>query len=209
MKSQLIKATVTALTATAALTLVSCSSSLPPLPPQPVQAPVAPAPAAPSLVEVGMLMETASGIVTVQSIDAATRTLTLQRADGDIVLFKAGPDVRRFNQIKVGDQIMTTLTDNATLFLVKGKVSEGAAAAQAVVRTPEGQNLGGIVLNAININAKVLDVDRDNRRLLLQYTPTKTRSVPVRSDADLSQVSVGDTILVRGTQSLSIMVANP
>jgi hypothetical protein len=88
-------------------------------------------------------------------------------------------------------------------------VPEGAAAAQGVVRTPDGENLGGIIMNAININAKVLDVDRESRRVLLQYTPTRTRSVKVRPEVDLSQVSVGDTILVRGTQSIAIMVANP
>jgi hypothetical protein len=205
----LLKTTLAALTATAALALVSCSSSLPPLPPQPVQAPAAPAPAQPSLVDVGIIMETGTGMVTVQSIDAATRTLTLKREDGDIATFKAGPGIRRFSEIKVGDQIMSTVTDNCTLFLVKGKVPEGAAAAQGVVRTPDGENLGGIIMNAININAKVLDVDRESRRVLLQYTPTRTRSVKVRPEVDLAQVSVGDTILVRGTQSIAIMVANP
>ena len=156
-----------------------------------------------------MLTETASGIVTVQAIDAAARTLTLKRPDGDIALFKAGNDIKRFNQIKVGDEIMTTLTDNATLFLVKGQIAPEAAAAQGIVRTPEGQNVGGILINAVNINAKVLDVDREHRRVLVQYSPTRTRSLLVRPDVDLAQVAVGDTILVRGTQSLSIMVANP
>ena len=204
-----MKKLLLALGVTASLGLISCSSSLPPLPPQPAQAPAAPAPAAPSLLEVGMLTETASGIVTVQAIDAAARTLTLKRPDGDIALFKAGNDIKRFNQIKVGDEIMTTLTDNATLFLVKGQIAPEAAAAQGIVRTPEGQNVGGILINAVNINAKVLDVDREHRRVLVQYSPTRTRSLLVRPDVDLAQVAVGDTILVRGTQSLSIMVANP
>jgi hypothetical protein len=209
MKPHLMKRIITTLTTIATLALVSCSSSLPPLPPQPAQAPAAPAPVQPSLMEVGIIMETGTGMVTVQSIDAPTRTLTLKREDGDIATFKAGPGIRRFSEIKIGDQIMSTVTENFTLFLVKGKVPEGAAAAQGVVRTPEGENLGGIVMNAININAKVLDVDRENRRVLLQYTPTRTRSVKVRPDVDLAQVAVGDTVLVRGTQSIAIMVANP
>ncbi len=209
MRTLLSKTTVAALASAAGLALTSCSSSLPPLPPQPAQVPVAPAPAAPSLLQVGIIMETATGLVTVQSTDAANRTLVLLKADGDIATFKAGPEIRRFNEIKVGDQIMSAVTDNCTLFLVKGKVSEGAAAEQAVVRTREGQKVGGIVVTAINVNAKVLNVDGENRQVLLQCGPTQTRTVKVQPGVDLSQVAVGDTVLMRGTRSLSIMVADP
>ena len=154
-------------------------------------------------------METASGMVTVQSIDAAARTLVLTRADGSIATFKAGPEIRRFNQIKVGDQIMSTVTDNCTIFVVKEKMTPSAAASQAIVRTPAGASVGGVIVNAVNIDAKVLDVDLDHRRVLLQYGPNQTRSVNVRPSVDLSQVSVNDTVLVRGTQTISIMVGNP
>jgi hypothetical protein len=195
------------LAAAAALALVSCSSAPPPPPPQP--APAAFAPAAPSLLDVGIIMETATGMVTVQAIDAATRTLTLQREDGDVAIFQAGPAVRRFNELKVGDQIMTTATENCTLFLVKGNVAEGVAAQQAVVRTPEGQNLGAIMVNAINVNARVLAVNPDTRFVLLKYSPTRTRDIKIQPDVDISQIGVNDTILVRGTQSIAIMVAKP
>ena len=192
----------------ALLTLASCSS--PPPPPAPAaQAPAAPAPASPELIEAGVLMETASGMVTVESIDAAERTLVLKRANGALASFKAGPEIRRFDQIKVGDQIMSTVTDNCTIFVMKGKMTPSAAAKQAVVRTPEGQNLGAIVVNAINIDARVLDVDLEARRVLLQYGPDQTRSVKVRPSVDLGKVAVGDTVLVRGTETISIMVGNP
>jgi hypothetical protein len=154
-------------------------------------------------------METATGMVTMQSIDAAARTLVLKRADGLTATFKAGPEIRRFNQLKVGDQIMSTVTDNSTIFVLKEKLTPSAAASQAVVRTPEGASVGGIIVNAINIDAKVLDVDLDHRTVLLQYGPTQTRSVSVRPTVDLSQVAVNDTVLVRGTQTISIRVENP
>ena len=166
-------------------------------------------PAPPGLIDVGVLMETATGLVTVQSIDALARTLVLKRANGDTATFKAGPEIRRFNEIKVGDQIMSTVTDNCTIFVVKGKMAPSAAATQAIVRTPEGSNLGGIVVTAINLDAKVLDVDLGSRRVLLQYGPTETKSVNVRPTVDLNQVAVGDTVLVRGTRTISIMVSNP
>jgi hypothetical protein len=192
----------------ALLALASCSSPPPPPPPA-AQAPVASPPVAPALIDAGVIMETASAMVTVQSIDAGARTLVLKRADGSTVTFKAGPEIRRFNQIKVGDQIMTTVTDNCTIFVVKEKLTPSAAASQAVVRTPEGASLGSVIVNAVNIDARVLDVDLDHRTALLQYGPTQARSVNVRPGVDLSQVAVGDTVLVRGTQTISIMVGDP
>ncbi len=202
-----MKSILIALVPAAALTLVSCSSPPPPPPPA-APAPAATAPASPALVEAGVIMDTGSGMVTIESIDATNRTLVLKRADGDTATFKAGPEIRRFNELKVGDQIMSTVTDNCTIFVVKGKMTPSAAAQQGVVRAPEGQRPGGIIVNAINVTATVLDVDLEARRVLLQYSPTQTKSVKVKPDVDLGKVAVGDTVLVRGTRTISIMVGD-
>ena len=186
--------------------LASCSS--PPAAP-PAAVPAASSAADPGLIDAGGATETASGMVTVQSIDPGTRTLVLTRADGLTATFKAGPEIRRFNELKVGDQIMGTVTDNYTIFVVKEKMTPSAAASQAVVRTPEGASVGGIIVNAMNLDARVLAVDYEARRVLLQYSPTQTKSVLVKPGVDLTRVSVNDTVLVRGTQTISIMVGNP
>jgi len=154
-------------------------------------------------------METATGKVTVESINPAQRVLLLRREDGARATFKAGPEVRRFNQIKVGDEIMTTLTENCTIFVIKGKMQPGVASQTAIVRTPEGQSLGGLMVSAVNVDAKVLDVDHAARRVILQYSPTQAKGVDVRPSVNLDDVAVGDTVLVRGTRSLSILVADP
>jgi hypothetical protein len=172
-------------------------------------APVASPTAAPGLIDAGVITETASGMVTLQSIDPGTRTLVLARADGLTATFKAGPEIKRFNELKVGDQVMTTVTDNLTIFVLKEKMAPEAAASLAVVRSPEGASVGGVMVNAVNIDARVLTVDYEARQVLLQYSPTQTRMVNVRPTVNLTQVGVNDTVLVRGTRTISIMVANP
>jgi hypothetical protein len=191
---------------TAMLALVSCSSTPPP--PSAVPTPVASS-GSPELIDAGVLTDTASGMLTVESIDPAQRVLVLKRPTGDTLAFQAGPEITRFNQIKVGDQIMTTVNENLTIFVVKGKMTPQAAASQALVRTPPGANVGGMVVTSINIDARVLDVDPESRQVLLQYGPTQTRSVTARPSIDLSLVGVGDTVLVRGTRTISILVGNP
>ena len=52
---------------------------------------------------VGAALTTASGKVT--AVDPATRTITLQGANGNTVDVLAGPEVRNFQQIKPGDTL--------------------------------------------------------------------------------------------------------
>ena len=42
---------------------------------------------------------------TVEAVEAQTRTITLKKADGTYVTTVAGPDVKRFDEIKVGDKV--------------------------------------------------------------------------------------------------------
>src|SRR5262249_8593615 len=46
--------------------------------------------------------------VTIRAIDQATRSITLRSENGDEDTFTVGPDVERFNQLKVGDKIRVT-----------------------------------------------------------------------------------------------------
>jgi Cu/Ag efflux protein CusF len=52
-------------------------------------------------------MRTETAIV--ESIDAKTRTITLKRPDGTFVGTVAGPEVKRFAEIKVGNKVSAAL----------------------------------------------------------------------------------------------------
>src|SRR6476659_6913394 len=69
----------------------------------------------PDAVEVRTMSETAS----VQSIDQANRTVTLKTADGALHTYKCSPEVRNFDKMKVGDQVIATVTDELALFVHK------------------------------------------------------------------------------------------
>src|SRR5436309_4453184 len=55
---------------------------------------------------------------TIQAIDAATRSVTLRAENGDEDTFTVSPDVKRFNQLKVGDTITATYYE-ALVFQVR------------------------------------------------------------------------------------------
>src|SRR6478672_3813127 len=49
---------------------------------------------------------------TVEALDPATRAVTLKKADGTFVTTVAGPDIKRFEEVKVGDKITERYYEN-------------------------------------------------------------------------------------------------
>ena len=49
---------------------------------------------------------------TVEAIEASTRTLTLKKPDGTFVTTVAGPDVKRFSEVRVGDKVNARYYEN-------------------------------------------------------------------------------------------------
>src|SRR5262245_5164228 len=56
----------------------------------------------------------------VEAIDPATRTLTLKGPRGNVVDLVAGPEVKNFGQIKVGDSVVVRYVQALSLELKKG-----------------------------------------------------------------------------------------
>jgi hypothetical protein len=194
---------------TASLTLLlfaACSSTPPP---QPVVAAPTPAPAvaqAPQLLQAGYEVEAATDIATVLSVDTDNRKLTLRRGNGTTAIFKAGTNMVNFAQIKAGDDVLATFTENCAFFVVKGGAKTGAAGLAAVARSPKGGTPEGVFLETIEVNAKVMDVDFDMRRVLLQYGTDQAKSFQAGPNVDLTNVAVGDEVLIRGTEAMAIAV---
>lgn len=187
------------------LLFAACSSTPPP---PPVAAPSpAPAPAqAPQLLEAGYEVEAATDIATVLSVDTDNRKLTLRRGNGTTATFKAGTNMVNFSQIKAGDDVLATFTENNAFFVVKGGAKTGAAGLAAVARSPKGGTPEGVFLETIEVNAKVLDVNFETRRVLLQYGTNDAKSFQAGPTVDLTNIAVGDEVLIRGTEAMAIAV---
>ena len=61
---------------------------------------------------------------TVESTEASTRTVTLKKPDGTYVTTVAGPDITRFDEIKVGDKVTARYYENLVIRLKKPGESE-------------------------------------------------------------------------------------
>lgn len=102
--------------------------------------------------------ETQQTIATVQSIDQATRIVTLRDAAGKTTAVQAGPDVRNLAQVKPGDRVVVSYQEALLAEVVK-KGTGSADMSAAAVRADPGQRPGVGVAEQIRIPVKVYAVD--------------------------------------------------
>jgi hypothetical protein len=96
----------------------------------------------------------------VTKIDAATRTVTLKNKDGETTIV-AGPEVKNFSEIKVGDRFDVVYELAVAIELVKVK-NPGTTSEQVTTSTttaPQGDKPGVITTNTVTATASVESID--------------------------------------------------
>ena len=96
----------------------------------------------------------------VVGIDKATRTLTLKGAKGEVVDVVASDEVKRFDEIKVGDSIVARYIEALTLELKKTRVAAGdVKVSQESARSKPGEQPAGLGARQVIAIADVVAVD--------------------------------------------------
>jgi translation elongation factor P/translation initiation factor 5A len=157
----------------------------------------------------GVIVETYQATATVTAIDAATRKVTLVDQSGKKTVFKAGPDVVNFDQIRVGDQVKATVTEELAVFMATDAPPQGQGEATAVALAPVGAKPGGLVAEMVQVKATITAIDTKKRKATLQFPDGTTHVVAVRPDVDLTQRHVGEQVVIRCTEALAINVEKP
>ena len=145
--------------------------------------------------------------VTIKAIDLATRSVTLRSEKGDEDTFTVGPDVTRFDQLKVGDTIRATYYESLVFQVRKPGApapTTGAVAAGGRVKEVPGAVLGTqetrtVTVKAVDINAPSITVVTADGR-------TVTRKIADKKN--LEGVTAGDQIDITYTQGL-LVAAEP
>lgn len=163
-------------------------------------------PAEPGAVVVAATVVTA----TVDAIDAAKRTVTLKRPDGQTKTLKAGPEVRNFDQIKVGDQVKATFVEELAVFVKKSDAPASTDETTTVALAPKGAKPGILVADTQVVTAKIEAVSYKNRTVTLRGPEGNKKTLKVgKNVANFKEVKKGDEVSVRFTEALAIIVEKP
>jgi hypothetical protein len=189
------------LTAAALLILTACSTVSPP-PPAEGKSSVAFKEGVPG----GVIVNTVDVSARVTAIDKGKRKVTLLGPDGEKFTVKVGPEAVNFDQIKVGDLVKATVTEELVIFMDDEGAPSGEGEAGVVALAPKGAKPGGLVAQVTQVTATVVAIDQTKRTATLRFDDGTTETFPVREDINLDQHSVGERVVFRVTEMIAISV---
>ena len=148
-------------------------------------------------------MRTETG--TVEAIDAATRTVTLKKADGTVVSTVAGPDIKRFAELKVGDKVTARFYENVVVRLKKPGEPDVASATKAT--TPAEQVLpGGTKAKQVTITATITAINPEVPSITFSGPTGLKYTSKVLDKEALAKVKVGDKFDIVWTEAVLVSV---
>ena len=150
--------------------------------------------------------QTVKVTATITAIDAATRAVTLKGPQGKEITIAAGPEVKNFAQMKVGDQVNAEYVEALTIELKKGSTAPVGRTDQAAAGAAKpGQLPAGAVGRQVTITAEVVGVDPATQTVTLRG-PQRTVELKVRDPAQFKLVAKGDRVEATYTEAVAIAV---
>jgi hypothetical protein len=144
---------------------------------------------------------------TIDSIDHDLRNITFKDKDGNYQTIHAGPEVRRFEELKVGD-VVTVRTTKSTVYKIRKpgqSVPESTKDVPAVVRGA-GEKPSATVTEQSTSNVTVKSIDMKRPSLTVVDENGRTRSYVVKDKGELKGINPGDTIVIYYTMAKAISV---
>ncbi len=143
---------------------------------------------------------------TIIAIDRATRDVTLKGPKGNWLVVTAGPEVKNFDQMNVGDKVHARYIEALVLELKKGSdmVVSRTDATSAQGSAP-GAQPHGVAGRVITVVADVVAVNRETQMVRLQG-PQLAAEVKVTDPDQLRRIKKGDQVYATYTQALAMVV---
>ena len=148
-----------------------------------------------------------SGIV--KAIDRDKKMVTVEGSGGRTVVIDA-TNARNLDQLKVGDKVNLTYTEEVALFVRKSDEAPSVTELQNVELAPKGEKPGGVITKTIEVTGNVESIDTNNRTIALRGPAGNVRTYKVGPEVKrLNEVKMGDQVVLRVTQAVALSVGNP
>jgi hypothetical protein len=152
--------------------------------------------------------DTITATATVTAIQAGSRSLTLKKSDGELIQVTAPPEVKRFDEIKVGDTITAKYTENMILRVMKpGEAAVNSATGG--VATGAGARPSATVTAQRSVTATITAIDSAAPSITLSGPDKKTYTAKVADREALKQVKVGDRLDITFQAAVLVSVDPP
>ncbi|WP_447749112.1 hypothetical protein [Pseudomonas nicosulfuronedens] len=152
------------------------------------------------------MTETEEMQANVSAIDKAKRTFTVKDDQGNSRTLQAPPEMRNFDQLKVGDRVHAIVTLERIVYLREPGQEAGSGAA-ALLATPQAGNKPGLLAaDTVEITATIKSMDTTKRTATLQFADGSQHTVKVRPDLEMKREYLGRQLVMRVTSAVAVSV---
>ena len=151
------------------------------------------------------IADVVSATFTIEAIDHSSRVVTLKKSDGTTEDIYCGPDVQRFDALKVGDKVTFRYHESMVSMIQRPGATPKAAVSSAVTRTP-GTKPGGTIAQQTTVVVTLEAIDEKVGSITIRTDDGRRLSTKVADPKNLAGYKVGDKVEVTYTQALAISV---
>jgi hypothetical protein len=143
----------------------------------------------------------------IEAIDKTARLITLKDKEGELETIHCGPEVKRFDELKVGDTVSFRYYESIAYVIRKPGQPSGlpAQTGPTVVRS-KGARPGGTVSEQETATVTIKAIDAKVPSITVLTKDGRTVSFKVEDKKNLKDVKLGDTVEVTYTEAVMISV---
>ncbi|MDN5872727.1 MAG: hypothetical protein L0H73_18740 [Nitrococcus sp.] len=152
--------------------------------------------------------QSVSAEATVKAIDYKTRMVSLENEDGTTLEIKAGPAVKRLDEIKAGDSVALTYYESLAMNIVP-KAEAGqmqASMTESKGRAPKTQSPAGIEVREIDAIVEITAIDKKAETVSVKGPEGNVVTVHARHPENLDKIKVGDEVYIAYTEAVAIAI---
>ena len=143
---------------------------------------------------------------TVESIEASSRTVTLKKPDGTYVTTVAGPEVKRFAELKVGDKVNARYYENIVMRLKAPGEPDVDSGGKTVTTPAETVLPGGTKAKQRTMTVAITAIDMDKPEITFSGPNGWKYTSMVRDKDALAKVKVGDKVDIVFTEAMLVSI---
>jgi Cu/Ag efflux protein CusF len=144
---------------------------------------------------------------TIEAIDHANRVITLKDKDGNTESILAGPQMKRFDELKVGQKVTFRYHESVVYQIRKpGEAAAPTAAGQETLVRGEGAKPSATVSRQDTATVTVKSIDPQTPAVTVATEDGQLLSMKVNDRKNLEGVKVGDRVEITYTAALAIAV---
>ena len=144
----------------------------------------------------------------IEAIDKTARLVTLKDKDGEVDTIYCGPEVKRFDELKVGDTITVRYYESVAYAIRKPGQPSGLPAATGTTQITRGQGSrpSGTIARQETATVTIKAIDPKTPSVTVLAEDGRTVSFKVEDKRNIKDVKVGDKVEITYTEAVMISV---